>query len=98
MICPAPTGKDFSMPRSDISGILPVGSHGASVSADDDERLNSMFPPRDIKRRAGRLSKKFTRFPGRFVRCRDESSQIRTVNSLGIKRSLIFASLLIGDS
>src|SRR5687767_6788507 len=42
-VWPAPTGKDFSIPRNDMSGVLPVGSHGASVSADeDDERLKSM--------------------------------------------------------
>ena len=28
-VCPAPTGNDFSTPRSDMSGVLPVGSHGA---------------------------------------------------------------------
>src|SRR4030095_15231318 len=39
---PAPTGKDFSTARSDISGWLPVGSHGASVRADEDERLKSI--------------------------------------------------------
>src|SRR4029079_13428295 len=41
-VWPAPTGNDFSTPRSDMSGMLPVGSHGASVSAEDDERLKSI--------------------------------------------------------
>src|SRR5215510_11762914 len=53
-VCPAPTGNDFSTPRSDMSGMLPVGSHGASVSAEDDERLKSIGVPfADIKPHAG---------------------------------------------
>src|SRR5215475_13913880 len=44
-VWPAPTGNDFSTPRNDMSGMLPVGSQGASVSAEEDERLNGMSVP-----------------------------------------------------
>src|SRR5688572_2378886 len=77
-VCPAPTGKDFSMERSDISGWLPVGSQGASVVADEDERLNSMSKDLDINPRAGRLFRKSPRFYCCFVRPREHSSQKRT--------------------
>src|SRR5262245_37687532 len=75
---PAPTGNDFSMPRSDISGWLPVGSHGASVSAEEDERLNSMSDASGIKLRAAQQLRDFVRFYCAFVRCRELSSHKRT--------------------